>query len=220
MRKKNIVTPNSDEQARRQHHARRPSPAATRRRRSSSAPIDEHHARAEHQADRLGVAVEHLVELRDLRRDRHRGEEADEHRRAAERRHRLRVHVPRVGAARRRRRTGSRASGRAASAASVVPQRDREDDRVAPHGSLPPARDVELWVRRELRAEAVGLRRAPRRDALVVGARAARGRSAPRSRAISVGAHARGRDRGGAEPQPARDERLLGVVRDRVLVAA
>ena len=44
----------------------------------------------------------------------------------------------------------------------------------------------------------------------------------PISVAISlhlVGAHARGRDRGGAEPQSARDERLLGVVRDRVLVA-
>ena len=54
------------------------------------------HTGGEDHAERFGVLVEHLVELVHLRRDRHRGEEADEHRRAAERRRRLRVHVPRV----------------------------------------------------------------------------------------------------------------------------
>ena len=54
---------------------------------------DEHHAGREQQPERLGVVVEHLVELVDLRRHRHRDEEPDEHRRAAERRRRLRVHA-------------------------------------------------------------------------------------------------------------------------------
>ena len=58
---------------------------------------DEHHAAGEQQAERLGVVGEHLVELVDLRRHRERDEEPDEHRRAAERRHRPRVHAARPG---------------------------------------------------------------------------------------------------------------------------
>ena len=44
----------------------------------------EHHARAEQQADRLGVVDEHVAELVHVRRDRHRREEPDEHRGAAQ----------------------------------------------------------------------------------------------------------------------------------------
>ena len=58
---------------------------------------DEHHARREHHTERLRVVAEHLVELPHPRRDRDRGEEPDEHRRAAERRHRHLVHAPLVG---------------------------------------------------------------------------------------------------------------------------
>ena len=102
-------------------------------RRSSSAPTTNITAGAEHQAGRLGVAGEHLVELGDLRRDRHRHEEADEHRRAAERRHRLRVHA-RAGSAGRSRRSGSRAVGRAGSGPAWSAARPRRRPR-----SLPPA---------------------------------------------------------------------------------
>ena len=95
IRKKNIETPNQNEHARGEHLA-----GELRGRRHLDEIVeragDEHHARAEQQADRLGVVDEHLAELVHLRRDRHRREEAHEHRRAAQRRRRLRVHVTSV----------------------------------------------------------------------------------------------------------------------------
>src|SRR5262249_8814525 len=65
-----------------------------RRRRDAALPLpevvdrpdDEHHRRRQHEAERLGGAVEHLRELRDLGRHRHRHEEPAEHGGAAERR--------------------------------------------------------------------------------------------------------------------------------------
>ena len=64
-------------------------------RRSSIAPTTNITAAGEQKPERLGVVGEHLVELGDLRRHRHRDQEPDEHRRAAERRRRLRVHAAR-----------------------------------------------------------------------------------------------------------------------------
>ena len=125
MRKKNITTPNTDSRL-----AASTCPASfaggDTSMRSSSAPMREHHARAEHQADRLGVVDEHLVELVHLRRDGHRGEEADEHRRAAERRRR-------APCARGARRTTARRPRRSRIASRIDDRRARERrDRTRP----------------------------------------------------------------------------------------
>ncbi len=70
---------------------------------------EEHHARGEDDAERFGVRLVNISwNWSMLRRDRHRDEEPDEHRGAAERRRRLRVHVPGVGQAPRTRRVASR----------------------------------------------------------------------------------------------------------------
>ena len=97
----------------------------------------EHHARRQDHARRLGRAVEHLPELRDLRRHADRDEEADEHRRAAELGDRRRVHV------------ACRRDLDRADAEGELPHqrgsderrraRDGEDDRVPAHGWLGPA---------------------------------------------------------------------------------
>ena len=102
---------------------------------------------------------------------------------------------------------------------NVTEGRDGQDDRIARHGVRPvPASCAgELRVWRVLGAQAGGGRRArrPRRCRR----RACGARCDQRRDLAHLGlAHPRGGDRGGAEAQPAGDERLLGVVRDRVLV--
>src|SRR4051812_11500539 len=80
------------------------------------------------------------------------------------------------------------------------------------------SRSGELGVRGELPAQTVRLVEHVDPHRVVVGRPQHRG-DQPRDLGHLGLGHARRGHRGGAEPQPARDERLLGVVRDRVLVA-
>ena len=217
IRKKNIVTPNS---ASRLAASTWPATLAggDTSMRSSSAPMTNITPAPSIRPNGSELSLEHLVELVHVRRDGHRGEEADEHRRAAERRRR-------AWCAR-----GARSSDGATTAPKRIAssrttgvseqrraERDREDDRVARHGHA--SRGQRFRVRRELRAEAVGLLADLGRDAVVVDVRAARVPISDAISRISSGPMPAVVHDGGAEPQPARDERLLGVVRDRVLVA-
>ena len=117
---------------------RRPSPAATprgRRRPRRRTNITPAASRSPSGSD---DAVEHLVELVELRRGRERGAEPDEHRRAAERRRRVRVDAtagracaiaPMRGASRRTRNVQTN-----------VTSAPTADDQVAEHGSAHPHR--------------------------------------------------------------------------------
>ena len=216
MRKKNIETPNHHEQARREHLA-----GELRGRRHVDEVVeradDEHHARAEQQADRLGVVDEHLVELR-----------ASATRRPSPRGSPTNIAAPpSVG-------VGFVCTCRASDdGATTAPNRiaSQPHDRRQQRASCParPRRRPRSPSRSRGRSRSLGYgvnfeqrRLAWSRTSDATPSSSTSRSTRPISDAISrisAGAHARGRDRRGAEPQTARDERLLGVVRDRVLVA-
>ena len=186
IRKKNIVTPNSESRL-----AASTWPGDLGRRRHVAEVVEradhEHHARAEQQADRLGVVGEHLVELA----------ACCDATAIATRKPTNIAAPPSVGVgcvctcARVRRRRDDRAEP------DREPPHDRRqqrtsspsataaDDRVARHAAAPHAVRARqrLRVRRELGAEAVGLLAHLGRDPVVVDVAQHRGRSAPRSRA-------------------------------------
>ena len=183
---------------------------------------DEHHAGREQDPERLRRPVEHLVELR-----------------AAARRRAIAASNPTNIAAppSDRRRVGVDAA--AAPGIAIAPIRGASqrmtnvarnvttaavapDDRVAGHTDVRVAHEPghEVRVGGELRAEAGGCARAPRRRRASSSARAQHPGDQLRDLGHLGLAHPGGRDRGRPEAQPARDERLLGIVRDRVLVAS
>ena len=160
------------------------------------------------------------MELRDLRRHRDRDQEADEHRRAAERRHR-------PSCARSRRSAATIAPIADASRRTTKVSRNVRR-RAATAKTIDVAAHVRVPATGSAASSGYGVNLAQRRSAAsrdVAGARPSSsglrstGAISAAISAISRLAHARGGDRGGAEAEPARDERLLGVVRDRVLVA-
>ena len=104
---------------------------------------------------------------------------------------------------------------------NVVTERYRADEGIPLHVRplmVDASNGSALRVGRELRAEPVDLVAYLGRDLLVVG-RAQNPPDQRRDRLHLGRTHARGRDRSSAEPETTRDEGLLRVVRDRVLVA-
>ena len=152
----------------RQHAAAQDLARDLRGRRHGAEVVDradhEHHRAREQQTERLGVVVEHLLELRDLRRHRERDEEPDEHRGATERRQRLGVHAARPrhrdrADARRDPPHGERQEER-------DDGRDAADDEISPQVTT--SLSDEFRVGRECGAERVGLGLHVGRHVLVV----------------------------------------------------